>query len=64
MQDDLTRVHCVVCGQPVWLTECRATDLGQPAHKTCLAQLLKQQIKIHKSAIEHWQRRSLDGPMC
>jgi hypothetical protein len=56
MQDGVIRVRCVICGQLMQLDECRATDVGEPAHKSCLAELLKQQIKIYKTAIEHWLR--------
>ena len=55
MEDRLTAVPCVICGQLVLLDECKVTEFGQPMHKACLAELLERQIKTYKTALEHWR---------
>jgi len=43
-------VHCVICTKPVRLGEYEVTDLGEPAHESCLVEQLLEEIKKHKVA--------------
>jgi len=56
MEDRLTTLPCFLCGKPVRLDECKVTDIGDPAHESCLADRLKEQIKRRKVGLERWPR--------
>jgi hypothetical protein len=55
MEERVTSLPCAICGKPVRLDECKVTDLGEPAHESCLADPLKEQIKQRKTALERWR---------
>jgi hypothetical protein len=53
MEERLTSVPCVICGNPVRLEECKTNDLGEPVHEVCFAERLKEESKNRKPAIAH-----------
>jgi len=57
MEDRLTHVPCVICGERVRLEECKLNDLGEPVHESCLAERLKKEIKRGNSAVGRSQVR-------
>jgi len=54
-EERLTAVPCVICNRLVRLDECQVTDLGEPAHESCLAERLKEEIKKRKAALKNCQ---------
>jgi hypothetical protein len=38
-------VPCTICGKLVRLEECKVNDLGQPAHETCIAGQMMEELK-------------------
>jgi len=43
-------VHCVICAKPVRPGEYEVTDLGEPAHESCLVEQLLEEIRKHRVA--------------
>lgn len=44
----LIAVPCAICGKPVPIAECKTNEIGEPAHESCYAERVKEEIKRSK----------------